>query len=540
MPGKQLVDSAGSGSAALSGRGYDVPPGSLDVWKAARANATNELVEIVIFGDSTTSGSCFDPPANSNSIYSWTQRLRARIASAGFLNGGRGVVSANEIAPGMNPDGITAISAITGFGSNDNNGPLLTDSLKSVAGGDSVTIQGKGTAIRLHYFKGSGAGGFTYAVDGGAAVTVEAGGSSFSGDSILVASGLADATHSIVITNLGGQLWTPPTIQLGSTGAFGSGANANMGDNPTTYDYVVTAVTAAGETVASASVTKQQGFTGGNRVSLSVAVTNNGAQSYNVYRRISGSGAYAFLANMAPTGGAGATTGFSTYVDTGAVAPNAGVNPPIVSTAGRNATNAVVQVVPAFFRATGVVVNKAGISGISSGSFFNPANPLLGNYPAQLLLGLTPGVPAGGQQYGWVQPEGAHPRFARCRLAIFALGINDMQGAYASGQTAITAAAATLRDNIAVFVRMARSAGADPLIVIPHYNIAQGNHNYAGEFFAASQSTAAAMSVPWVDFNEALGPASGWDAKGVAQTVHTSQAAYNLEADFLWDNVLSK
>lgn len=526
-------------SSGISGRGYYVPAGSLDVWKAARNNANNELVEIVIFGDSTTSGSCYDPPANSNSIYSWTQRLRARILAAGFKDGGRGIVATNEIAPGMNPDGITAISAVTGFASSDNNGALLTDSFKSVAGADAFTVSGKGTAIRLLITKLAAAGGFTYSIDGGAAVTVESTFNGFTGDAILAASGLTEGTHTCRIVNLGGSLFGPPTITDAGTGGFGTGENPNLTTGQA-YDYVITTVTASGETVASNVITKTESFTTPNRVSLLLNIANNGAQSYNVYRRNSGVGVYGRLQTaVAPVGGAGATSGFTAITDNGSAAPNAGVNPPSTSTAGRNATNSTVQLVPAFIRATGIVIHKAGISGISSSSYFSSQNPNLGNYPAQLLVGVTPGVPSsGGAQYGWAQPEAAHPAFPRCRLVIWALGINDQQGSVS--QATATAAAALQLDNMAIWARMARSAGADPLVVIPHYSLAANNHVYAGEFITATAAGAKAMSLPIVDFNEAIGPAGLYPSSIGVAAVHATQATYNLEADFLWDRVLSR
>lgn len=533
------ADDSRLSSASSASRGFAVPSGSLDVWKAARSNAANELVEIVVFGDSTTAGSCFDAPANSGGIYSWTQRLRSRILAAGYSDGGRGIVCAND-AIGQNPDGITSYTR-TGFAWGGNgNGPFGTNSFASNTASDVITFSGKGTAIRLLYSGVGTAGGFSYSVDGGAAANVEANYNGFHGDAIL-ASGLAEGTHTLAITNLGGSLASAPGLIVAAAGATGTGTGTNMANNPTAYQYVVTGVYAGGETTASSALAITQPYSAGNRASLSFNISNNGAQSYNVYRRISGSGSYAqILSAVAPTGGAGATSGNTTVTDDGSYAPNTGVNPPASATI-RNTANKDVQVAPVFLRATGISVSNWGVSGSTYGSFFGTSNASLGNYQAQLGMGVTPGVASApaAVPYGWASPEASHPTYARCRLAISALGINNQQGA--ADQAAADAACSSVKNSIAIFVKMARAAGADPLIVIPHLSIASNSHLYQGQIQEAIQSAASSWGVPWVDFNEAIGPVATLIARGSpAVAVHATKWCYDAEADYLWDNVLSQ
>lgn len=510
------------GSAGGSGRGYSVPAGSLDTWKAARDNAAAELVEIAVFGDSTTYGSCFDAPG-THGVYSWTQKLRALLADAGLPDGGRGVVSINDNAD-INPDGYNGIFANTGFAGGSNQGPLLTDTPQSATNGNVITFKGKGTAIRLLYGIQGTSGGFSYAVDGGAAVNVEpvAPVSGFGGDALIV-SGLTEGDHTVAVTNLGGKLLDGPPIQLDQ----GNGAGSIPAG---TYYWRATIVTGSGETLPGPAFGP---------------ITMDGSH-----------GRYFFMGDMSGYSqiklyrSTNSTTGFKLVNTSTAVfnmqilegSATSTTDAPTVSTAGRDTAKKFVSVTAQFLRATGIVVNKYGVSGITTGTYFAPTTGVPGgSWQSQLALGQVPDLVSAESvsiPYSWAQPEGAHPKYPRVRLAICALGINDQQSC--ANLTDAKAAVVGLQNNLASFIRQARSAGADPLIVIPHYNIAQGGDQYGGMFQAAHRAIADAYSCAMVDFNEALGPVGEYAANGVHAAVHANVVAYDLEAQFLWDNALSK
>lgn len=417
----------GAPSVASSGqtkRGVYLPTGSLDVWKAARDNSANARTEVVIFGDSTTAGSATTVPANySGSSYTWVQKLRELSIAAGYPDGGRGIAGLPDTAGMSGPDNIPIIQSMNPAGSwvgaGDGNDVLLTDTPTSTTNGATIVFQGHGTAARLHYTKmGSNTGTFTYSVDGGAPVTVDASvgaPTGFSADTIYLPLGGTDTTlHTVMIVNTG----------------------------------------AAQRTGVSAE----------------------------------------------------------------------------------------------FLKTNGVVYHKHGISGISSNSYFGRANPNNGNYQIQVAYGITVGTPDGNGTYGWQQPVASRPAHRHPSLGIFALGINDMQGLSigtdgnptVAEQDAINRGCAYLEDNIGNFVRFTRAAGADPLVVVPHYDMAQWTHTVAGQFARSSWAAGMAMGCAVVDFNEAIRPTNTMVARGLGDpAVHASWQTYDAEAAFLWNNALS-
>lgn len=375
-------------------RGIIIPKGSLDVWRAARAAGAATRTEVVCFGDSTTFG--------SGANYSWVQKLRALAVAAGFSDGGRGIAGWSDVAAMSGPENIPIIQSQTGFNSpGDGLDMLLTETPTTFTIGATITFQGYGTKARLHYTKGAAFGSFTYSIDGGTPVTVNANlGSGFAADTLYLNLGGTDSTlHTITIVNAGG----------GSS----------------------------------------------NRVG----------------------------------------------------------------------------VVAEFLKTAGITFHKQAISGITYGSFFGTANSNLGNYQAQLALGLVPGIGSSANSLGWGSPKATRPNYRNPSLAISALGINDQQGASSTNTDATEA-------GVEMFIRMARAAGADPLVVIPHLDYAANAHLYSGSFKRAIMAVAEAHQCATVDFNEALGPINvGASLYGVGP--HLNQAAHDAEAGFLWTNALS-
>lgn len=169
-----------------------------------------------------------------------------------------------------------------------------------------------------------------------------------------------------------------------------------------------------------------------------------------------------------------------------------------------------------WLRTSGLVVHRSGVPGIQS------------NYAARDgRLGASVGLAGNYADTG--AAEGAHPHARRVRLAIWALGINDQQG----GDTT----AATYTANLNRFITAARAAGADPLIVVPHYEAA-GNPQYAPTFKTAAWNAATTQGVALVDFgvDGALGPSSQWVSKGYIATMgdpHLTPLGYDTQAAYL-------
>lgn len=518
-PAFEAFTPAASGSAALATvRGVHIPKGSLDTWKAARDAHASQLVEVAIFGDSTTFGAT-DLGGNNN--YSWVQRLRALSKAAGYTDGGKGIAGIMDPTILHDTGEVSAIQANTGFGSGGSFDVLLTETAFSNTADNSITFQGYGTMLRLYYSRLGAGGEFTYSVDGGAAVVVNSNSSTTSA-AVITVTGLAEGLHTVTVVNRGGVPITGPTAEGVSTAQTGGTLAGN-----TTYRYVVTSVTASGESTPGPEIvaTTQVGDT--NTVSFQIVNKGGTVTSYNVYR-VTGATGGTFLRHSNVASGAGTYTAFT---DTGTA--TALPEPPTTSTAGMNTATKDVRVVAEFLRAVGLVYHKDAISGISFGSFFDTANADLGNFPAQLALGLLPGTVGSVNGWGWGQQPGPKPTYRNVKLAICALGINDQQGATGAPE----AIGAGIEQRAAIFARMARAAGADPLVVIPHNQYAAQAHTYGGTVARAIRATAEAHNCAIVDFNEALGPPN----TGVAlYTVgpHLNRAAYEVEAAFLWDNCL--
>lgn len=513
------------GGPGLSAPGIWVPAGSLEKWRAARDGSASSLCEVAIFGDSTTYGSANGTPA----FYSWIQKLRALSRAAGYADGGRGIAGVSDFATlttggPSGEDGTLSYSSLGGWAGAG--GPMLTETFGSTTGGQALVLQGWGTKCRLHFGKTQSSGQFTVSIDGGSATTYESytpklvGGTSayFSAQSILL-----DLTsyglHTVTVTNVGGSVVNPPDLfQIGNGGA---------GTLNGTYFYAATCLTGAGETPIGATVSRTTA--GAQAISFFIA-TNDlvSAQQWRIYRSTTGAaGSYRLLDTIASS--------ITSYTDTGSLTPGA-TAPPSTNTAGLDTGRKQVQAVAEFINDTGIVYHRNAVSGTSMNSWFNKTN---WNFNLQaysaVLMGVTPDTAL--NNFAVDNAEAAHPPYRKVRLAISALGINNQQGT-AADSTTLAANLNYIREGLHVFALMARNAGADPLVVIPHYDMATGG-DYGGEFREATVATAKALHLPIVDFNTALGPKSLFASKGYVNNVHSNQAVYDAEATFLWNNVLS-
>ncbi len=508
---------SGTTATATSGvRGVTIPAGSLDVWKAARNASATESAEIVCIGDSTTS-------CESTGTGGWVVKLRALSIAAGYTDGGRGTAPVLYDTAAMSGENLAMLVSNTGFGEPDSFDPFQSGLSTTI--GNVITVQGKGTAFRLTYGKRTTSGRFSYAVDGGAAVTVDAEPPSGTSADVLAVTGLAEGTHQVVITNLGGGPVLP--VPISSIGNTGAGQPTGFASGTTVY-YVSTVVTPSGETVASAVVSIT--------VAVGVATTSgtwfhpvtSTLTSFRLYRSTTGAaGSFGLIYTVAKS--ASSATSWS---DDNTVA--AGVAPPSTSTAGNNTARNRTAVATEFFRsAAGLVFQQNGGSGATFENFFSLAINSA-EYRTQLLMGLRPGITGSANGTGWGMPEGSHPTNRKIRLAICVLGVNNQQGAVGTAESI----GSLIEQQLALFCRMARAAGADPLVVIPHLNYATQTQTYGGTVRRAIKSTAVAHNCATVDFNEALGPINVGAALW-SQGPHINQAGYDAEATFLWNNCLS-
>lgn len=505
-------------------RGVRIPDGSLDTWRAARDQHATRRVEVVCFGDSTT-----DYGSDGNSP-GYPARLRALAQAAGLTDGGRGLVH-NEPASATG-ESLASVQGKLGFGSNGgsydfHNTNTVTD---GAAAGNWITFQGYGRFCRLHHGFKVEAGGFTYSVDGGAAVTVEARHTSTTQIKPIWIDLGSDGLHTITITNLGGAFTVAPAIT--QPGPQQSTTETTwVLPASTQYHYRVSSVDAVGETVpgpAFAITTASSAWP--YRATKFFIVNEVGAVSYKVYRASAAGGPFELLATVAKAGGA------HTFVqDTGGTVPNPANTAPTVSTAGRSGGK-VVTVSPDFLKATGLVIHNQGVSGTAVTSWFGtPASdPNVANWASAVALGILPsttgeggasGYVTPGEQYG--NPLGENPRYRDVSLATLNLSHNGPP-------TGASLYAGGVR-----FARLARRAGADPLIILPHWSPPWSTQTWTAaqlaEFRNALMQAAVDEACAVVDFDYAL-RSQGYSGSGP----HLNPATgYDIEAQFLWSALSS-
>lgn len=481
-------------------RGVRIPPGSLDVWRAARSGHASQLVECVFFGDSTTDF------GNQTGEVGWVYRMRALALADGYTDGGRGLVHDEDA--GSTGEALAPVVSRTGFGLiGGGYDPFGTNSLASSAGGDEIVLRGYGTRSRLHYSKRGTTGGFSYAVDGGPAAVVESAGASGTEIGVEDVDLGSDALHEIEVVNLGGS----PVI---GASVYGPARDGSGGTIPpgTIYRYCWTSVTAAGESTPGAESVGEVVLGAGNRYHLGYYRVN-GATSHKLYRGTGASGGTMDLLATVASDGAGTGVRVGVYTDDGTVTPDSGVHPPATNTAGRGGAVGVTFSIE-FIRDAGLVFHNAGVSGISMNTYFGVNN----DEKAPVALGLSGNLPSGP----YVQR--ARPPWRDPKLAVVALGINDAHS---------VDSAPGLYAGVVRFVNMARDAGADPVVVVPHLKRSAFPSN-APPLRDAIIQAAVDEDATLVDFDYAL-DAGGYGSAGP----HLGNAGYDLEAAFMWDNVLS-
>lgn len=524
-------------SAGIRKRGYSIPKGSLDVWDAARAASATAHRDVVLFGDSTTEGV---PPSGSNTG-GWVAKLRALSIAAGVTDGGRGIIGGTSDDASFSGESLAGFVSRTGWAASAQfsaPGPLP---FNSTAVGNVLTLQYKtpSNALRIRSTSNSGVGRLT--VKDGVGATIGTFdpyvfGQTY-GEKTKVFTGLAagGSGQTVTITNTGGAPIITPS-------AFRTGSNTTTGGalTPGGYTWVMTAVDGSGgETNSSNAISATiPAGTSTNQYSTAIDTTQTGVTKWNLYRA-AGTGVTArtsfFFVKQVTSSGSGGQVVLNDLGET----PTA-QNPPAANGAGvsdpANGGPAGACITVEFFDSTkGITYHRAGYTNQRYPLLFSPSNSTvaLAAYDTQTHLGLTPGLGANGLD--WSSPPAAAPDARTVALAACAFGINDL-----NQMTSLTSDLQAVTNGVAQFIRLARSAGADPLVIIPHLEYAADTADAPniGVFRAAILNTADAHGCAWVDFNEALGPVTA--ARLAAYSgVHLTQAGYDAEAQFLWDNVLS-
>lgn len=168
---------------------YNWKPSNTKRFRAAlgKAIAGTARCNIVCTGESTTAGQ-----GVAVSDQSYPARMRDALLATGISSGGAGAAFPNRGGATLNDSALT-LSAGWGRGGNS----LVTD---TTSAGATITFVGSGTTIEI-ISSNLGTGVFTYAIDGGAAVTITAGNANSLKTTTVT--GLSDTSHTVVITTVG-------------------------------------------------------------------------------------------------------------------------------------------------------------------------------------------------------------------------------------------------------------------------------------------------------------------------------------------------
>ncbi len=203
--GQAMVD-AGFATFKVS---QTIPKNQIDIFnlngllsfKYKLNNAKNQLIKIIVTGDSTVAGIGSDGLNGSitdvvSDAFSFPAQLRYKYAKK-LGTTEQGLIKASDSR--NSTTGGPTVGATSGSIGNNGGGVLGLNNTRSV----TIVTPFPCTDIDLIYYEGSGLGGITsgawqYTVDGGAAVPVaNAGGNT---TKIITLTGLANTTHTIVVS----------------------------------------------------------------------------------------------------------------------------------------------------------------------------------------------------------------------------------------------------------------------------------------------------------------------------------------------------
>lgn len=492
------------GSADVIAATKSIPAAWDAAWNAILANHASQLIEAQVLGDSTAVGS------GESTQIGWIYKTRQRAVAVGITNGGQGLVQAGADAIGWQGyvENLQPYTQRWAGAGTQIFGPAVMGAVSSAVANETCVLKFRGTRARLYYNKYNIMGEFTYKVNDGPVVMVNAWATGEPDTAIIDIAGLPDAEHTVTLVNAGSRTQPIPIAPtIGGQGAPNTGALPAG-----TYRYAVTGVDASGNetlpaltnTVTVDASNRSAGF------SISNATIGNTVVGYKIYRSFN-SGPYQFITQVAKGGG-----GFGNFTDTNSIAPTA-TEPPTVATLTRDTAAKYAGVGLEAMRNAGLVFHKDAVSGATFGTYGLDGNATQ-NFLYQTVLGLNHARPA--------TSKAPSPPWRNVKLAICALGINNQQG----GQTSTTLVATGLQ----TFYNAALLAGALPLFVIPHYSRAN-SVTTAKPFIDLVKAFCAANNCPWVDFNVVL------DEINFGRNInpHIPQTGYDAEGSYIWDSVLS-
>lgn len=541
-------DSRFTATAGVRRPGFSIPYGSLAVWDAARAASASAQRDVVCFGDSTTEG----VPASGNNTGGWVGKLRALSVAAGVTDGGRGQIDGIYDDANCSAESFAGFVSRTGWAYAGTNSPPGPNTMSSNTVADVLTLQYKtpANAARIRASSNTSTGRLTVKVNGTTVGTFDpwvpvnqAANQGTYGEMVKAFTGLTagGAGQTFTVTNTGGAP-IPAPYQFRTAGTATTGGALAPGS----YTYAATFVDATGlETVMSPQA-NQTVPAGTSTNTVTTACDNSGASAGNVPSGITKTRLYRAtgtgITNPASFGmvletntSGGAQQVMIDIGNTPGASPPSSTQNPFSNPAAGGPALASISV--EFYNSTqGITYQRAGYAGQRYPLLFTPSNSTyaLAEYDVQTHLGLLTGLGANTQD--WAVEQAAKPNARTPVLAICAFGINDL-----NVYTSLTSDLQNVTNGVAQFIRFARSAGADPLIVIPHLEYSSTDLTRSaqiGSFRAAILNAADAHGAAWCDFSAALGPVTAARLTSYGN-VHLTQTGYDAEATYLWNNVLS-
>lgn len=220
---------APAATTARRGLGTYVPPAWGARWRATRDTAAlGGKARMVCVGDSVTMGFQASNPLTA----SWVGRVRTAL-QAQYGDGGQGFFTSmySTISGSGSQQITTAWTAAGAFATST--GTWAADAA-SVAGpgiyevetttvGSSITFPARGSIVKIYTLTGTVArAGYTYSIDGGAAVSVaDSGGTGAAAIQVTTVSGIAATTHTVKITHNGTAGQKLSVVGVGSENASG-------------------------------------------------------------------------------------------------------------------------------------------------------------------------------------------------------------------------------------------------------------------------------------------------------------------------------
>jgi hypothetical protein len=165
-------------------------------WRAALAARDYAPARVLFLGDSRTEGEGATVVARR-----WQDRVAAILRDRFRVTGGNPAYAPRNYLPVkyISPTMLASTQWTAPSGGTAPNNFGLGTRVVTLGVGNSTTLTFTGTSAKLAYVRNAAAASFTYAVDGGSAVSVNAGGGLLDGQTVAI-NGLSAGSHTIVVT----------------------------------------------------------------------------------------------------------------------------------------------------------------------------------------------------------------------------------------------------------------------------------------------------------------------------------------------------